>query len=61
MTLSVYMSVQFPRRNYSTDFNEIFYEDTSVLEQGHKLFLSAISDIQAGGVEGKVSTKISTL
>lgn len=49
----VYLSVTISRPNRCTNFNTICHEDTLILVEGHKLLLTAIIVIHAGGVASK--------
>lgn len=49
VALSVCLSVLFSRSNRCTDFKEIRYRDTLILEEKHRLFFAVIIDKHAGG------------
>lgn len=42
--------------NCYIDFNEIWHEDTLILDEGHRLIFTAITEINMGGAVDKTST-----
>lgn len=43
----------FTQLSRCTDFNEIWHINTSVLEEGHRLLFTAITEIHADGAPGE--------